>query len=129
MLKNHADFLSDLSKIFAFIVSNVFGIDDDSAAVGLFQQIDASHQSGLTGAGKTDDAEDFSLMGWISSETSLTASTVLPLIVKVFDMCSSLFIFHLSVTPDADASNFLSVIAAGIFAEVSIPKKFGVTSV
>ena len=60
MLKDHANGTANIAKICVAELRQILAVNDDAAAGRAIEQIDAANERALTGAGSTDDAEDFS---------------------------------------------------------------------
>ena len=59
MLEDHADLFARLPQFCGGEGGQLLIIHRDRARGGPFEQVDAAHQRGFTGARKADDAEDF----------------------------------------------------------------------
>ena len=61
MLEDHADFPANLPQLFFIQPCQLCAVDGHRPFRGPLQQVDAPYQRGLSSAGKSDDAENFSL--------------------------------------------------------------------
>ncbi len=69
MLEDHADLLAGLPQLVCCQTGDLPSVDDDAAAVGLFEAVQAANQGGLPRSAQSDDAEDvpfFYLQGHIA---------------------------------------------------------------
>ena len=61
MLENHADILARLPQLAVAKRRHILAVNDDLAARGPLQHIDASHQRRLAGATQADNAKNLAL--------------------------------------------------------------------